>query len=388
MKTRIAALFALTLPLAAQQTLPEPRPVENPKPIQSDATPALKATPPVAQPPPKPVVKESLSPQEAADAMSEDELKGIIETLRATYVRPAELEEPALSRARLHGLLQRMGNGARIYSGPSQASAEMQPFRAAMLPNEIAYIRIGALDPDTAANLDVTLESYKKPPGALVLDLRATPPHSDFELAAEVCRRFCQKGRILFSIKRTRANDEEVLTSRMNPLYRGPLVVLVDSDTSGSGEVIAAVLRTHLGAYVIGNQTKGEAAQFEEIALEKGRVLKVAVGEVTLPDATPVFPGGLRPDLVVDVTQEKTDELLYAAMQEQDLTPFVTEKERARMNEAALVAGTNPETDAAIEAQRNKAAGKLPKPHLRDVALQRAVDYITAVRITESATKK
>ncbi len=388
MMKRIAAFLSLTVSLAAQQNLPEPRPVENPKAIPGDTIPALKATPPAALPPPKPVAQESMTPQEAADVIGEDELKGIIETLRATYVRPAELEEPALSRARLHGLLQRMGNGARIFSGPSQASAEVQPFRATMLPNDIAYIRIGALGPDAVANLDVTLEAYKKPPGALVLDLRATPPHADFEQAAEVCRRFCPKGRILFSIKRTRANDEEVLTSRMDPLYRGPLVVLVDGDTSGSGEVIAAVLRTHLGAYIIGNQTKGEAAQFEEIALDKGRVLKVAVGEVTLPDATPVFPGGLRPDLVVDVAQEKTDEYLFAAMQEQDLAAFVTEKERARMNEAALVAGTNPETDAAIEAQRNKAAGKLPKPHLRDVALQRAVDYVTAVRITESAGKK
>jgi C-terminal processing protease CtpA/Prc len=152
--------------------------------------------------------------------------------------------------------------------------------------------------------------------------------------------------------------------------------------------VIAAVLRTHLGAYVIGSQTRGEAAQFEEIALEKGRVLKVAVGEVTLPDATPVFPGGLRPDLVVEVPQEKTDAVLFAAQQETEIGQFVTETERARMNEAALVAGTNPETDAAIEAQRKKAAGESGKPQLRDVALQRAVDYITAVRITESGARK
>ncbi|MEK0449515.1 MAG: hypothetical protein RL088_1783 [Verrucomicrobiota bacterium] len=394
MMTRTIVFLSLAASLAAQQNLPEPSKIESPSQFQSGSSPtaptapALKATPPVAQPPPKPVVNESLAPREAADAVGEEELKGIIETLRATYVRPAELEEPALSRARLQGLLQRMGNGARIYAGPSQTAAETQPFRAAMLSNDIAYVRVGSLGPDAAANLDTALDSYKKPPGALVLDLRATPPNSDFEQAAEICRRFCPKGRILFSIKRTRANDEEVLTSRMDPRYRGPLVVLVDGDTAGSGEVIAAVLRTHLGAYVIGSQTRGEAAQFEEIALEKGRVLKVAVGEVTLPDATPVFPGGLRPDLVVEVPQEKTDEVLFAAQQEKELAQFVTESERARMNEAALVAGTNPETDAAIEAQRKKASGESAKPPLRDVVLQRAVDYITAVRIVESGARK
>ena len=90
----------------------------------------------------------------------------------------------------------------------------------------------------------------------------------------------------------------------------------------------------------------------------------------------------------MEVPQEITDEVLFAAQQEKEIAQFVTETERARMNEAALVAGTNPETDAAIEAQRKKAAGESAKPPLRDVVLQRAVDYITAVRIVESGARK
>ena len=166
------------------------------------------------------------------------------------------------------------------------------------------------------------------------------------------------------------------------------LVVLVDGDTAGSGEVIAAVLRTHVGAYVIGQKTRGEAAQFEEITLEKGRVLKVAVGEVTLPDATPVFPGGLQPDLVIDLPQDKTDEILFVAQAEKDITTMVADKERPRMNEAALIAGTNPEMDAAQERQKLKEAGKTSQPPVRDIAFQRAMDFITAVRVSEATRKK
>ena len=110
-----------------------------------------------------------------------------------------------------------------------------------------------------------------------MLDLRATPHSTDFEAAAECCRRFSPKGRVLFSIKKPKANDEEILTSREDPKWRGLLVVLVDGDTAGAGEVIAAVLHTHLRAYVIGQQTKGEAAQFEDVPLAGGRVLRVAI---------------------------------------------------------------------------------------------------------------
>lgn len=381
---KAAAYLAFTASLIAQQNLPEPKRIEGKSEFKAE----LKATPPVLAPPPKPPAPVVLPPKDAADALDEEELRNVIQTLRDTYIRPGELDDVALARARFQGMLERLGNGVRVFAGSTPSGSEKQPFRAEMLPNETAYIRLGTLGPDSIDVLDSTLAGYSKIPAALILDLRATPPNADFEQAAEVCRRFCPKGRILFSVKRTRANDEEVLTSRMDPAWRGTLVVLVDGDTAGSGEVIAAVLRTHVGAYVIGQQTRGEAAQFEEIPLAKGRILKVAVGEVTLPDSTPVFPGGMRPDLAVDIAQEKTDEILHAALTEKDLALLIADTQRPRMNEAALVAGTNPEMDAAQEAQRLKAYGQPPKVPLRDTALQRAADYITAVRIVESAGKK
>jgi hypothetical protein len=86
----------------------------------------------------------------------------------------------------------------------------------------------------------------------------------------------------------------------------------------------------------------------------------------------------------VPVSQEKTDEVLVAALAV-GVAPLAFEKERPRMNEAALVAGTNPELDAAQERQKLKEKGELPKPVLRDETLQRALDYITTVRIYDAA---
>ncbi len=326
-----------------------------------------------------------LSSHEAADAVGEEELRQIVEILRDNYLHPEALSDTALARASLQGVLDRLGAGARIFSAGKSMEHRAGQFRSEILTSSTGYLRLGALTAENTAALDAALEAFAaKPPPALVLDLRATPHSTDFELAAECCRRFVPKGRVLFSIKRPKANDEEILTSREDPRWRGLLAVLVDGNTAGASEVVAAVLRTHLGAYVIGQQTKGEAAQFEELPLAGGRVLRVAIGEVTLPDATPVFPGGLTPDLIVSVPQEKTDEVLQLAMNSGGVAPLVLEKARARMNEAALIAGTNPELDEMQQIHKLRAKGEEPAKLPRDEVLQRALDFITSIGVYES----
>jgi hypothetical protein len=385
----LALLFAAAL-AHAQERLPDPVPVkgagDTPATKTTDAPDAKPDAPAAGKPAePKADGPRQLSPHDAADAVGEDELRQITDILRDNYLHPEALTETALARAGLQGLLDRLGNGARIYSAGKPVERRDGHFRSELLPNAVAYLRLGALTPENLTALDAALDAFAaKPPTALVLDLRATPHSSDFELAAEYCRRFAPKGRVLFSIKRPKANDEEILTSREDPKWRGLLVALVDTDTAGAGEVIAAVLRTHLHAYIIGQQTKGEAAQFEEMPLAGGRVLRVAVGEVTLPDATPVFPGGLTPDLTVNVPQEKTDEVLQLALNSAGVAPLVVEKARARMNEAALIAGTNPELDEMQRLSKLKAKGEEPAKLPRDEALQRALDFITTIRVYET----
>ncbi len=371
----LAGLFVVAL--AHAQNLPDPVPAKG------EGEPASGAPgKPADAPEPGP---RQLSSREAADAVGEDELRQIVDILRDNYLHPDALTDTALARAGLQGLLERLGAGARIFTAGKRMEHRSALFRSEIITGDVGYVRLGALTIENIAALDGALEGFAaKAPPALVFDLRSTPHSTDFELAAECCRRFAPKGRVLFSIKRPKANDEEILTSRDDPRWRGLLVVLVDGDTAGSGEVVAAVLRTHLRAYVIGQQTKGEAAQFEELPLGGGRVLRVAIGEVTLPDATPVFPGGLTPDLVVNVSQEMTDEVLQLAMNAGGVGPLVSEKPRARMNEAALIAGTNPELDEMQASLKLRAQGQEPVKLPRDEALQRALDFITTIRVYES----
>lgn len=402
MKTVLAAVFVASL-ACAQENLPDPAPIGQSEPLprpvavtppprpaivpEATPKPVLKATPPTPAEVPVPAepILAPLSSKDAADTLSPNDLKLIVDLLRENYIRPDALADDALARAGVQGLLDRLGAGARIFPKRMEQNETASPFRYELLSANVGYVRLGALTFGNLALLDKALhDQTAKPPGAMVLDLRASPPNADFEFAAEVCRRFCPRGRILFSIKRPKANDEEILTSRDDPRWRGLLVVLVDGDTAGTGEVIAAVLRTHLRAYVVGQKTQGEAAQFEELPLAGGKVLRVAIGEVTLPDNSPVFPGGLQSDLVVPLTQDKTDAMLAAGLTD-GISAVVEENERPRMNEAALVAGTNPELDAVQLQQQRRTRGEQAKIVPRDIVLQRALDYITTISIYEAA---
>ncbi|MCE9609258.1 MAG: S41 family peptidase [Chthoniobacter sp.] len=398
----LAALLFASAPLLCAQA-PEPAPApENPAPEKkpdAPATPEKPATPettpaenppesPVAVPPkpapkpPKPTKPgEPLTTRSAVDSLTDAELDQVISLLKENYINPDALSEDDLKRASVQGIIDRIAPGAAIVEARTVAASEAGPFRAEILDARIGYARLGATAPRNLGELDAALANFtEKKLGALVLDLRATPPSAEFEQTAEVCRRFCPQGKVLFSVKKPNIKQEQILTSKDDPKYRGIVVVLVDRDTAGNAEIIASVLRTHIRAMIIGQRTKGEAVGFAELPLAGGKLLRVAVAEIGLPDNVAVFPGGVKPDLAVEVPQETTNEVLKREL-EKGVGEFVFETERARMNEAALVAGTNPELDAIQALQKNK--GERPKPPLRDVALQRAVDFITTIAIYE-----
>lgn len=324
---------------------------------------------------PKPSLRETV------DALSDADLKDFLRVLRENYIKPNALSETELSRATIQGMIERLAPGASLRPALVPGVAETSPFKSEILDGTAGYLRIGSLNAENIAALDAALQDIAvKKIGAVIFDLRATPAGSEFAQAAEVCKRFCPKGKVLFTVRKQTVKEEQVLTSKEDPKFTRLLVVLVDRDTAGAAEIIAAVLRTHARAMIIGQQTRGEAVEFSDIALPSGKLLRVAVAEAALPDATPVFPGGVKPDLAVEVSQETTQSVLKQGL-ESGVAKLVEETERQKFNEAALVAKRNPELDAMQAAQAAK--GEKPGAPLHDVVLQRALDFITTIGLYE-----
>lgn len=325
--------------------------------------------------------EESPAPslRETVDSLSAEDLKETLRVLRENYVKPDALSEDALSRATIQGLIERLSPGASFRPPVPAGTDEASPFKTEIIAGNAGYVRVGSLNAANLAALDAALEDgAAKKIGAVILDLRATPAGSEFAQAAEVCKRFCPKGKVLFTVKKPTIRDEQILTSKEDPKFTRLLVVLVDGNTAGAAEIIAAVLRTHAKAMIIGQRTRGEAVEFSDLPLPGGKLLRVAVAEAALPDGTVVFPGGVMPDLLVYVPQDATEIVLKRGL-EGGVGPLIKETERDKMNEAALVARRNPELDALQAAQAR--TGERQDAPLRDVVLQRATDFITTITL-------
>ena len=170
--------------------------------------------------------------------------------------------------------------------------------------------------------------------------------------------------------------------AKIAPSYFGVLVVLVDEDTAGASEVLAAVLRRQK-AIVIGEKTAGRAVDYAELPLPSGKILRLAVAEAVLPNQTASLREGLKPDLYVALPVWEKNQMFQQSLT-RGMEQFVFESDRPHLNEAALLAGTNPEIEAAQAAQERRKRGESPTSH--DAVLQRAVDVVTSIGVFEKQT--
>jgi carboxyl-terminal processing protease len=155
------------------------------------------------------------------------------------------------------------------------------------------------------------------------------------------------------------------------------MVLLVDNDTAGGAEAFAAVVRLYNKALVIGQPSAGRAVEYSDSVLPSGKTLRVASAEAVLPDGQSLFPGGVKPDLPVELSIADKRQI-FRQSAEKGMAQFVYETERPHLNEAALIAGTNPELEIP-DTQRRSRARSAQAP--RDSVVQRALDVVTSLEV-------
>ena len=322
-----------------------------------------------AAPSPK-VAAAEISQGDRLQSLDAGQIQQAITAIRERHVEGAKIDDATIQRATLRGLLESLKPGVDLI-GDKAPAKKASPFRSEILEGDIGYVRLGSLQTENLAQLDAALRDFtsKKVNGA-VLDLRATPESQNFELAAQVADRFVPKGTAVFSIRRAGAAPPKTFTTSSGPIFQGVLVVIVDASLGGAGEALAATLRRNAQAMLVGTTTSGRAVEFAEVSLGGGQNLRLAEATAQVAGLPDLYPQGVPPDLIVEQPPEERDTILAAAL-DKGAAAFVFEKERVQLNEAALVAGTNPELVATEEAA----------PAIFDRPLQRAVDLVTAIRI-------
>jgi len=309
------------------------------------------------------------------------DLQAVITLLKSNFTNPDAITDAELTRATVQGLITRLPHGIMLLPGKESNPPEApSPFYSEILGGHIGYLRVGAVDSANLRALDKALSSFTgKKVDALIVDLRASSVASDLTTAADFAKRFCPKGKLLFTLHKPAARQDRTFNSDHEPAFQGLVMVLADGDTLGAGEAVAAALRFYDKALVIGQPTAGGAVEYADLPLPSGKILRLAVAEMISPDGRSLFPEGIKPDLPVEMSMEDKRQI-FQSSSGKGMGPFVYETAGPHMNEAALLAGTNPEVDAAQTAQQRRGRA-LEKPPAHDAVLQRALDVVTSIEI-------
>jgi hypothetical protein len=351
---------------------PAPAPVPQSRPAASERPSALLSPSPSVSP----------TTEDLVNSLGPADLQAVISLLKSNFTNPEAISDTELNRATVEGLMVRLPRGVMLLPAKENASAEAPSagFYSELIGGHIGYVRVGSLSAANLQALDKSLSNFvTKNVNALIVDLRASQATSDLALAAEFAKRFCPKGKTLFTLRKPAGRQDRVFNSDRDPAFRGLVMVLADGDTVGGAEAVAAALRFYNKALVIGQASAGRAAEYSDLSLPSGKTLRVAVAEMVSPDGRSLFPEGIKPDLPVEMSIADKRQI-FQLSGEKGIGPFVYEAGRPHMNEAALLAGTNPEVEAAEAAQQRRGRAS-EKPPAHDPVLQRALDVVTSLEV-------
>ncbi len=334
---------------------------------------------------PKPTPTASASPTAAkplrdlVNQLDQPGLQRVIEQLRSSYVDSSALTNDEINQAAVEGLLSRLGPGAGLQTKTqTEQSAPNRPFKSELIQTQFGYLRLGSFTQNGLPQLDDTLNNFRnRGVTGVILDLRTMPPGSDFQLAADVLSRFVPKGKVLFNLVEPKGGVAQAYTSSADPVFTGPLAVLINQDNAGTAEAIAGVLRAQLHALIIGQKTSGRAVEYGRYAIGDNLILTVATKELMIPNSPTIFPDGLTPDIGVPFAKQQQETVLALTDQNGE-SDYIIDEERPHTNEAALVAGKNPDLDAY---EADHAGGKSKPTRLKDLVLQRAIDFLTTISV-------
>jgi hypothetical protein len=297
-------------------------------------------------------------------------------------VTSSELEVASVS-----GLIEQLRGRVQIVTGsgslesPGTAGALS---RSVLFEDSHVYLRIQRIGPSLASLISSEFDKLvvAKTAKGLILDLRFAGG-DDYLAAVEVVDRFLDAEAPQLDVA-----GQTLRSTTKHPAMSVPVAILVNRQTSGAAEVVAALMRQNDIGIVIGATTAGHAFTYRDFPLSTGQRLRIASGKIAMASGKPFPTDGLTPDITVEVKPE--DEANYFEDSYREVTRSLTTsadtpgiRSRPRPNEAELVRrqkdGSISELESASSAAAKSLLGK--QRIIQDPALARAVDLLKGLAL-------
>ncbi len=190
------------------------------------------------------------------------------------------------------------------------------PVTSRTLPDGTGLVKVTEFGPRVGSEVRGEVEALrKKGAQSLILDLRGAA-FGALPQAAKVAELFV-KGGALGSLKGEHVPEQVLSADPAQNVWDLRLAVLVDTGTSGPGEIVAAALNEQLGVPLVGEHTFGRAGVQKPIAIEEGGLV-LTVARYVSPKGNVVHGRGLVPTVPVSRSAATEDEAAETSPQGSD----------------------------------------------------------------------
>jgi carboxyl-terminal processing protease len=200
----------------------------------------------------------------------------------------------------------------------------------------VAYVKVPFFEKGTAAQFHTTLDSVRKAgTKKLIVDVRGNAG-GDIEEAIASADDLLTSG-LITSLEGRRVEPKKWQADR-NTGFDGEVEVLTDSSTASGAEIFAAAIHGNSRGKTVGVTTYGKSIVQQFIGLPSGGGVQMTVAHYTTPELKPIKEGGVRPDVIVDLSSQA---LRDPNAKEDKLAPredLILQKALALFGEKATVA--------------------------------------------------
>lgn len=166
----------------------------------------------------------------------------------------------------------------------------------------VAVITIPYFDKGTEGQFRAALDNVRKAgTRKLIVDVRGNAS-GDVDEAISAADDLLTSG-LITSLEGRKVEMKKWQADR-NTAYDGDVEVLTDASTAAGGEIFAAAIHGNNRGKTVGVTTYGKSIVQKFIALPSGGGVYMTVAHYTTPDLKPIKDGGVKPDVLVDLSAQ------------------------------------------------------------------------------------
>ncbi len=170
----------------------------------------------------------------------------------------------------------------------------------------IGYVRITGFQENTPNDLKKVLNEFnEKNIKGLIIDLRNNPGGL-LSVAIEVSEFFLPPNKLIVYTKGRDKKDNVSFYSRKNPIWKKPIVLLVNGGSASASEILFGALKdNYTGFLSVGTKTFGKGSVQNLIPLSDGSAIKLTIARYYTPKGVCIEGEGIEPDIEVKLESDK-----------------------------------------------------------------------------------